>query len=96
MKQRCNGITKNGSHCRSIIGLSNGYCKFHREQNPDKNIKNDFQNSSAINDCSGNKIPHHIENKKTFSLLSVYIFLVTIFFLLLLFVYKSGKDKSRH
>ena len=39
MEEQCKGITKSGNRCKIKRGLTNGYCRVHRERDTDKRKK---------------------------------------------------------
>lgn len=39
MQEQCKGITKSGNRCKITVGLVNGYCRLHVDQDADAEIK---------------------------------------------------------
>ena len=56
MAEQCRGITKAGTQCRITRNLSDGYCRFHRDQKPRSDSSSEesasAQRSEGENRCS--------------------------------------------
>lgn len=94
MEEQCKGKTKSGRRCKIKQGLVNGYCKFHSDQDTEREdkginepLEDDYNNSEETFADVASDV-----NKGLSGIVLIFIAIIT--FIIFMFFKRSRKRKS--